>query len=416
MFWVLLILILIPIAYWGFIKGVLFWVVIASIYFIIAVIYEKNEGKAKEKEKEAEAEAKKIAQKRAEELLKKQAYELAHKYGFIINCPYCLGNGECMVITDMRWRRSGEASEHIYIYEKPDDWSLNINEGDGEKWTSRSELRECPGCKGEGIAHAYFDDSKIECSACKGNGKTITHTRIKKEIGSTKVVEELLCAVCQGKGFKTSEIVHVMTLHKPLLGYYRDCKGCEREALYDEEMQKHWKFDIIITEQNSDFYSKRELRKFEIANNNSAKAIEANSKDSDISTDLESTNYKKENFDTVIEVGQTVNNIDPKISLKYRRLGSEYEKKGDYDLAIETYKNAISLDPKNVYGYSSLGKAYQAKDDIDMAIKYFQKSVEIDQKYAYGYSCLSKAYEKIGDHNKADLYHKKATQFTSADA
>jgi RecJ-like exonuclease len=211
--------------------------------------------------KQKEDERKRNQQEKAQEEKNRRADELtlqeAQKYGYIINCPLCLGNGECMVIQRNQWDDKGNTYEMRKIHEKPDDWSLNIEEGDWVKWSRISRREKCPGCHGEGIAHADFDSQVNTCYSCQGKGKIMVTTRIKKEIGSMEVTEEVVCPVCQGKDTKSGEVVHVKTLYEPDLGSSWDYDSVTSAG----ERKKHSKFDVIITDKNRDFFSKREQRK-----------------------------------------------------------------------------------------------------------------------------------------------------------
>lgn len=215
-----------------------------------------KENKQKEEE---EKEHKKIL------IESKKKEEEDKKYNLIINCPLCLGNGECMVIETYSMDETKNYDFTIrQIYEKPNDWTLNIDiwEGSGlpEKLHYKKSKREiCPGCKGKGIAYAYFENSHmVNCSECDGKGKV--ENRVKLDLGSK--IELLNCKSCNGTGKKIIDFVHVQTLTKPALGEWHN----ENEK--EKMMNKNWRFSITLTDENKSFYSKYKFRFNDKAINN----------------------------------------------------------------------------------------------------------------------------------------------------
>ncbi|MBV5338781.1 MAG: hypothetical protein J0665_04370 [Deltaproteobacteria bacterium] len=79
---------------------------------------------------------------------------------------------------------------------------------------------------------------------------------IKKELGSTEINEEVVCPVCQGQISNSCDVVHVRTLYVPNLGAYWEYDSAKQF----EENKKYWKFDVMITDKNRDFFSKQEPR------------------------------------------------------------------------------------------------------------------------------------------------------------
>jgi len=175
-------------------------------------------------------ELKELQEKKKE---KEKVYQEDRKYNLIINCPLCLGNGECMIINEEISPDGEYWVERQRIHKKPDEWSLRVNEETEEgdfKVRRKSKRGICYGCKGEGVAYAYFTTKEEKCSSCDGKGTIVTQWMEKKEIGAERKEKSGKCITCHGKGNLELYIVCVKTLNK-------------------EE------FEVILNDENQDFYS-----------------------------------------------------------------------------------------------------------------------------------------------------------------
>lgn len=169
-----------------------------------------------EEESKARLEKQRIEKenKRIEEENKRIEYHdtLRRKMTHVINCPQCEGTGECVEV--IGYNLDGTRRDRSYVgYTKPSSYERDKELGfiDGyrketEYWFETYYPKECPFCRGEGRAYAYFTNRTGECSSCHGH-KRVPIQR-KADIGMEKVSVE--CESCKGTGIISSDYVHYL--------------------------------------------------------------------------------------------------------------------------------------------------------------------------------------------------------------
>lgn len=161
-----------------------------------------------------------LRQKQSEqerELQQKQLQLEDKKYERIINCPPCEGNGKTYIQTYTGLYQDGseEYTEYLSTKDSYDKYNNDIIEGRSDIYKNISfKYRECPYCKGSGVAYAWFEKkpaSSRVCDMCHGSGKT--SAKVKLEIGMG--TEQVDCIHCHGTGsipVRDAELAHIKTI------------------------------------------------------------------------------------------------------------------------------------------------------------------------------------------------------------
>jgi hypothetical protein len=233
--------------------GLLFTVIIWLGGIIYMFIMETRHNASVKAAKQQQEKENLLEKERVCKETEERAQQEDRKHDRVINCPLCNGNGQCVIteytdrIYDGRWRLDRWIGTARDGYISDDSMDKSVCE--------RTE--PCPGCKGEGIAYAYFEIGKREtCENCHGTGRVMVERIIKKEIGAERKNEEVPCYKCGGRGYNAMDVVHVRTLHEPELGRFFDDEPDEKKR----QMREASQFTVLLTDTNRPFYSKTKPR------------------------------------------------------------------------------------------------------------------------------------------------------------
>src|SRR5574344_2107822 len=120
--------------------------------------------------------------------------------------------------------------------------------------------------------------------------------------------------------------------------------------------------------------------------------------DIDISVNLGSAFYDKEDYDNALTVYRAALELDPTSAKIHCNLGFLHWGKGDTDEAIKEYNMAIEYDKSYDIAYNNLGVIYL--DDLGLiqkAIELFKKSIENNPNYALAHFNLARSIAIVGD-------------------
>ncbi len=182
----------------------------------IGIMTPLREEKERRDRIQAEEESKaRLENRRIEEENKRIEYREAvmRKMTHVTNCPECEGTGECFKIRNFslladgtRW---GSPNSIRYItastYEHYRKMGM-LTETDDSVDICNQE--QCPFCRGEGRAYAYFANRTGECGRCDGHKRVLIER--KADIGMEKVWVE--CESCKGAGIISNDLVHWLHL------------------------------------------------------------------------------------------------------------------------------------------------------------------------------------------------------------
>jgi hypothetical protein len=195
------------------------------------------------------------------------------KYDHKINCPACDGTGKAYIQTVARdigkndgLEISNELMTKKYFERfKKTGQIFYLNEWvDREKYESIEYAyiaqESCPFCKGDGVALAWFEtetEENIVCKECQGSG-TI-EIRQKVDVGVDVI--KTACEACNGVGKKAvkKDLVHVKT-KGGCLACIDDLRFHYSQYYANKGKGLDHKFDVKLTDDNRDFFSKKKLR------------------------------------------------------------------------------------------------------------------------------------------------------------
>ena len=257
-------------SFWGIILLIVAIVNYPSVFLIAGALggivylvhlYDKKRQEIQRIREEVEAQRKlKEQQRRQEELQKQQAYEEDRKYDRIINCPGCEGHGEAYLHA-VFWKEQRELSvkftEKEYLDKDGNYHGPTWKEYMATDYFSRAT---CPDCNGEGIAYAWFEKiapQSVRCPDCQGTGKLTK--RVKVEIGTEE--RQINCRKCNGEGknlIEGKEVAHVKTISSSKTVSHHMTGGFFENKEYIQKRPRY--FDVEITRDNKNFYSKSKPR------------------------------------------------------------------------------------------------------------------------------------------------------------
>ncbi|MDO9106904.1 MAG: hypothetical protein Q7U57_18330 [Methylovulum sp.] len=221
------------------------------------------------KKKRQQEFAKEAERKQKEERLEAERKQKQDetKYDQIINCPICEGNGKAYIKTTSFGYYDDDggycsrdlpdklASKMLFDMH-PNEW------WEEDDWSYIYRDKECPFCRGDGIAYAWYEKmpaSKHQCEECQGSGQITTKIKLEIGIGDKKIT----CAKCNGIGsFQVPEksIVHVKTKSGGIYNDNREeCKCDEGGSIGDYPKR----FIMEITKENKELLEKSKPRTFQ---------------------------------------------------------------------------------------------------------------------------------------------------------
>lgn len=95
--------------------------------------------------------------------------------------------------------------------------------------------------------------------------------------------------------------------------------------------------------------------------------------------------YRKENYDSAIEILSSLKNHKDAEPYLYQALGNAYDLKGDREKAKETYNEGLKLFPKSGSLYLELGNCELMEKNYIEALLLYEKGIEVDPDFSSNY-------------------------------
>lgn len=153
-------------------------------------------------------------------------------------------------------------------------------------------------------------------------------------------------------------------------------------------------------------------QKFKSAESEFLKSIQLDKNFIDPYKNLLKLNLKTKNFQSAIENGKKVIELDrQKNSISYFNLALAYDLNKDYKQAIKNYKivETLNFKEKKIL-FNNMAKCFLGERNINDAKVYYLKALEFDQNDKFIINNLLILYLRIGDKNNIEQFYKKAQQ------
>src|SRR6266480_3571671 len=169
------------------------------------------------------------------------------------------------------------------------------------------------------------------------------------------------------------------------------------------------------------FYRGDYVQAAELAENKSEaeeefqKALKANPRSIEVSTELAELKRSQSKFDEAIVYYTQAEQIGP---LHYEiayGLGACYTYKQEYSRAIEWLRKAVALAPDSAAGRFALGNALFQNGQSEAAIPELNVSLQLEPRMKQAYFLLGRAYSKVGRLDEAKAALKKLDELNRAE-
>jgi len=103
----------------------------------------------------------------------------------------------------------------------------------------------------------------------------------------------------------------------------------------------------------------------------------------------------------VMPITEQEEEMKPKESWFYYKIGSVYLKKREFDQAILLLNKSLETNPRYAAAYETRGIIYSRREQYDQAIADFNKALEIDPSFAEAYMSRGRAHYFKGDYDQS---------------
>lgn len=144
-------------------------------------------------------------------------------------------------------------------------------------------------------------------------------------------------------------------------------------------------------------------------------ALKANSRSSEVSTELAELKRSQSKFDEAITYYTQAEQVGP---LNYEiayGLGACYTYKQDYTQAIDWLRQAVTLSPDSAAGHFALGNALFQSGQFGAAIPELKLSLQLEPRLKQAYFLLGRAYSKLGRNDEARAALKKLDELSRSE-
>jgi tetratricopeptide (TPR) repeat protein len=144
------------------------------------------------------------------------------------------------------------------------------------------------------------------------------------------------------------------------------------------------------------------------------KALKANSRSSEVATELAELKRSQSKFDEAITYYTQAEQIGPLTYDIAYGIGACYTYKQDYPQATEWLRKAVDLAPDAAAAHFALGNALFQDDQLDAAIPELNTALRFEPRMKQAYFLLGRAYAKLGRQDEAAAAFKKLDELSGS--